>query len=104
MPIILPRENKDIEVINLESNDSYKESSINSQKTWMSDMLPLKNISSNHTMQLNTQLEASNVFNDESIHITDVINCNKKNDCSNKMVTRITVVSTSNQNTESNVL
>ena len=70
----------------------------------MSDILPLKNISSNHTMQLNTQLEASNVLNDESIHITNVINCNQKNDCSNKMVTRISVLSISNQNTESNVL
>ena len=82
----------------------YKQSSINSQKTWMSDMLPLKNISSNHTMQLNIQLEASNVLNDESIHITNVINCNQKIDCSNKMVTRIGVVSKSNQNTKSNVL
>ena len=104
MPIILPRENRDIEVINLESNDSYKENSINSQKTWMSDMLPLKNISSNHTMQLNTQLEASNVLNDKSIHITNVINCNQKIDCSNKSVSRSSIVSKSNQNTKSNVL
>ena len=104
MPIILPRENRDTEVINLESNDSYKESSINSQKTWMSDMLPLKNISRNHTMQLNTQLKASNVLNDKSIHITNVINCNQKIDCSDKMVTRISVVSKSNQNTKSDVL
>ena len=103
MPIILPKENKDIELINLESNDSYKESSINSQKIWISDMLPFKNISSNHVMQLNTQLEASNVFNDESIHSTNVINGNQKISCLNKMVTRISVVSKSNQNIESNV-
>ena len=76
MPIILPRENRDIEIINLELNDSYKESFINSQKTWMSDMLPLKNISSNHTMQLNIQLKASNVLNNKSIYITNVIICN----------------------------
>ena len=104
MPIILPKENRDTEVINLESNDLYKESSINSQKTWMSDTIPLKNILSNHTMQLNTQLEASNVLNDKSIPITNEINCNQKIDCSNKMVTRISVVSKSNQNTESHVL
>ena len=62
-----------------------------------------KNISSNHTMQLNTQLEASNVLNDESIHITNVINCNQKIDWSNKMMTRISVMSKYNQNTQSNV-
>ena len=67
-------------------------------------MLPLKNISNNHTMQLNTQLETSNVLNDKLIHISNVINCNQKIDCSNKMVTRISIVSKSNQNTESNVL
>ena len=39
MPIILPRQNRDTKIINLESNNLYKKSSINSQKTWMSHML-----------------------------------------------------------------
>jgi hypothetical protein len=38
IPIIIPRENKDIKINNLESNVSYKKNLIDSEKTWMQQM------------------------------------------------------------------
>jgi hypothetical protein len=38
MPIILPKENRNIVTINLESNVSYKQNSLDSQKTWGQQM------------------------------------------------------------------
>jgi hypothetical protein len=38
IPIILPRENRDIEIINLESDVSYEQNSLDSHKTWMQKM------------------------------------------------------------------